>query len=54
MKKIIGAILLVVLCFLVGCQPDPIRKYELDLSSVENGVKLEDFNVSLIITRKHK
>ena len=48
MKKIFGAILLVVLFFLVGCETTIEKRYELDLSSIEESMNIDDFDVSLI------
>ena len=48
MKKIIGVFLLLILCFLFGCEQPLEKEYSLDLSSIEETMELSEFDVSLI------
>ena len=48
MKKILGVFLLIIFCFLIGFEEKIEKKYELDLSSIEETMNLEDFDISLI------
>ena len=48
MKKVLRFVLLLALCFLIGCDEKIEKKYVLDLSSIEESMNIESFDVSLI------
>ena len=48
MKKILGLFLLIIFCFLIGCDQQIEKRYELDLSSIEETMELNDFDISLV------
>ena len=48
MKKIIKVLFLIVFLFLLGCEEKIEKKYQLDLSSIEETMHIDAFDVSLI------
>ena len=48
MKKILGLFLLIIFCFLIGCDQQIEKRYELDLSSIEETMELDDFDIFCI------